>query len=1727
MKQRFRRYLAMFLSVAMVFTMLPASVAMADEAAGGEPAGVVTPASPTTPVTALEPVTAKFFGASGTQSEENSWLIATTGNGSATGTKTAAAYVKDETASSNAGGLGSARMAGMVFELPNELDESVSIAKATVTMKTTGANQNLGDNWTKLGLFQVAANAFDNMNVTAETMKSEENYPAIDNNYAKDATVYSEERISKTPGTATFDVTDWLKASVQKKEKCAIYRLQTVAAGVLVSKDMPVLKIITDAEAVAADAEAITLPSTVRDNLTLPKEGSNGTVIEWSSSNESVISNTGIVTRGAEDISVTLTATIKKGNEVKSKLFTITVKKLQEQQNDLLAEYTFSIEGTAVAAKDITEQFDAEVRGSGATVQNGMLALPGGGAGSDAAYVELPGELFEGQNTLTITTWLKNETGAGDYAAMFFGSPSKHVSNNSTADMPVNYWLLNPSKGGKFKSVWTNSNDANAPYNTETATSTVTTNDEWSLYTTVITPDKIIGYYNGEKASEASKTKTTIDFGDGLVAFIGRSSYNDKFYKGGVYGVKVFSRALTEDEIWDEYYTNYPSEATPFESIKSVLKEIMLGENESADSVVKPLSFPAEKNKVSLVWGSSDTTVIGADGKVGKEGQTVISVTGTYEGKEVFTESYNVTVISEETFVLNAIDIPNKDNIKGNITLPSVGKNGEPITWSSSNTDVISVEETVNSDYDNTPAGVVTRQAQNMKVTLTAKVDVNGKQAEKEIEVSVVKAAQLGTMTDYVFAYFIGDGAGQERIHFASSRDGLNWEELNGGEAVLESTLGTKGLRDPYICRSPEGDKFYMIATDLNIGSGTGWTAAQNAGSQAIMVWESDDLVNWGEQRMATVSAEIQAGCTWAPEFYYDDTTGEYIVFWASKVAPNYNKQRVYYCKTRDFYTFTEPKLWIEEDYSVIDTTVVKEDGVYYRFTKNENDGQKYIYIETSDTLLGEWTRLSSPTLEAYNNTNGKAVEGPCCFRFNDDDIEGTGGYKWGLLLDNWTYFAVATKDLSTAVFDSLDTAKLPSRPRHGTIMNITADEYQKIMEAYGRPSVADDAIPDYVATGYQLPEKVVVTYVGKELEVGVTWDKTAADFAQSGTVTVKGTLTGTDNDKIDGYEFTKTIEVISDKLIYYIDSGVGSWNQNMPKSSPYNAVSSIDGIALRNEIPDQTYSAENKWGIIGGDDIIGNRTSTTASIYSNGWYAKGGKNCEYVIPLENGTYSITGYFGEWWSVTRPMKFYAQYTNSEGEVVNSEEKTLTVSGSNSSDTCTLQLEVKDVAEGETVDVHILSTKNESSNPDPVIAGLSIEKLSMTEEEQELNAVISAFAHVDVAQESYELTVDNSADIEVKYPEGFADKLAAAGCEVSVAYKSDNNAVTVDENGKVQAVAEGTAKITVTFTLTRNSQTVKTVSKTVTVNVAKNEQQIAEEAVKAALEKITLAKSSYELTAGDTATITVNYPEGFKDKLTAAGLTATTRYSADNAAVSVNDNGKITAAAAGTATITVTVTLNDAGTTSKSLTAAVKVNAKQQSGGDNQGGNNQGGTNQGDGTTQSDTTPAKIKLSVTKAFSLGLGESTKLTATVTNKAGEVLKNQKITWSVDKKGKKAVTVKNGKITASKKKTGTATITAKTSNGKTAKVKVTVKKKPTKITITYPKKKSVTLKKGKTLKLKTKVTPSKAASYKITYKSSKKKVASVSDKGVVKALKKGTATITVKTYNGKSAKVKVTVK
>lgn len=312
----------------------------------------------------------------------------------------------------------------------------------------------------------------------------------------------------------------------------------------------------------------------------------------------------------------------------------------------------------------------------------------------------------------------------------------------------------------------------------------------------------------------------------------------------------------------------------------------------------------------------------------------------------------------------------------------------------------------------------------------------------------------------YLFVYFTGEGtADGEQIHFALSQgnDPLHWRELNAGKPVLTSAIGEKGLRDPFVIRSPEGDTFHLIATDLRMyqNSSGSWDYVQRHGSKSVMIWDSTDLAHWTGRRLVKVAPD-NAGNTWAPEAYWDDRRHEYVVFWASKLyaaddpghtGSTYN--RMLYATTRDFRTFSAPRVWDDPGYSVIDSTVIKDRGTYYRFTKDERDPSssspcsKFITEEKARDLTATEYGFVADCLGSGAIQRG---EGPTVFKSNT-------GNKWYLFVDEYGlrgYVPFETTDLASGRWTQSTDYALPASPRHGTVLPVTGAEYERLLRTYG-----------------------------------------------------------------------------------------------------------------------------------------------------------------------------------------------------------------------------------------------------------------------------------------------------------------------------------------------------------------------------------------------------------------------------------------------------------------------------------------------------------------------------------------------------------------------------------------------------------------------------------------------------------------------------------------------------
>ena len=294
---------------------------------------------------------------------------------------------------------------------------------------------------------------------------------------------------------------------------------------------------------------------------------------------------------------------------------------------------------------------------------------------------------------------------------------------------------------------------------------------------------------------------------------------------------------------------------------------------------------------------------------------------------------------------------------------------------------------------------------------------------------------------------------------------------------------------------------------------------------------------------------------------------------------------------------------------------------------------------------------------------------------------------------------------------------------------------------------------------------------------------------------------------------------------------------------------------------------------------------------------------------------------------------------------------------------------------------------------------------------------------------------------------------------NISYSSNNSLVArVDfKTGEVIAAGTGTAQITA-----KTPGGTKAVCN-ITVGYAPS--------------SIVIDKTKLVLGVGEQFNLNSSLPSGCASYNTA--------YSTNNALVAdvVKDNGLVTAKAVGTAKITVK--------TYNGKTAVCVIDVKKA--------------------------PKSISLNK-KQITLGVGERFDLNSSLPSDCGAY----SVAYSTNNAKTADVKRAGGLVTA--KAVGTAKITVKTYNGKTAVCVINVKKAPKSISLN---KKQITLGVGERFDLNSSL-PSDCGAYSVAYSTNNAKTADVKRAGgLVTAKAVGTAKITVKTYNGKTAVCVINVK
>lgn len=303
----------------------------------------------------------------------------------------------------------------------------------------------------------------------------------------------------------------------------------------------------------------------------------------------------------------------------------------------------------------------------------------------------------------------------------------------------------------------------------------------------------------------------------------------------------------------------------------------------------------------------------------------------------------------------------------------------------------------------------------------------------------------------YLFVHFkekyTPDG---EQVYFATSRDGFVWEAVNKGEPILTSTQGDCGVRDFCITRKKD-NTFVILATDLGLANHfatkyrNSWEVVNREGSKYMSKWESPDLINWSEQKLVKV-ANDDNGCAWAPDIIYDEKLKQYVVHYSTlHLKDPEGLMNIDYVTTTDFEHYSEPQMLTKrENVGIIDSNIVYADGYYYRFIK----GQR-IYLERGRDFFGEFEPMPAFDTEMAKLLLG-GYEAPTCFQLANG--------QWCVMLDFYGcekekqgYVPFVADDIATGRFIRSDARFFfPYGFKHGTVLPITLEEYNRIREHYG-----------------------------------------------------------------------------------------------------------------------------------------------------------------------------------------------------------------------------------------------------------------------------------------------------------------------------------------------------------------------------------------------------------------------------------------------------------------------------------------------------------------------------------------------------------------------------------------------------------------------------------------------------------------------------------------------------
>ncbi|MDO5447390.1 MAG: family 43 glycosylhydrolase [Prevotellaceae bacterium] len=297
-------------------------------------------------------------------------------------------------------------------------------------------------------------------------------------------------------------------------------------------------------------------------------------------------------------------------------------------------------------------------------------------------------------------------------------------------------------------------------------------------------------------------------------------------------------------------------------------------------------------------------------------------------------------------------------------------------------------------------------------------------------------------------------------VHYAYSKDGARWSNIMGGNDIMTNN----DLGAPYIRKVK--DEYHLIC-------------ASNDNTQGLYHWQSNDLIHW-QTTEGTNSPFISLGDgreIFTPEFYFDEGNNTYYIYYTTKINDKYS----FYCtSTKDWKSFTTPRLYFDPGYSAQDLHIEKQGGKFYAYFYSEDNNLRRAE-DTSIRPVG--TKFSTVTRILQNET--LKVRNPATYPTLDNE-----GYFLAYSYVNDASFELsATTDVENHKWRILDIdqVQFPAGMTHCSVINITDDQLIDIQKAYNGNNTA------LIPTAETTPEEWAYTFSVTGLKWrGMSYDDTS-----------------------------------------------------------------------------------------------------------------------------------------------------------------------------------------------------------------------------------------------------------------------------------------------------------------------------------------------------------------------------------------------------------------------------------------------------------------------------------------------------------------------------------------------------------------------------------------------------------------------------------------------------------